>query len=252
MIPLMGERPAEGQEQEQRLRLSLGALHFLVIVAFTWARIVRDGALLSRMSVEWVPYLTVAVLAATAAITPLVGWLTRRRDPFRAFARVAIVTGISLLLWELLLRDKRPWSAAVLYVWVGAYGPLLVAQFWVLTHSALDPQQARRMIGTVGALGILGGAVSGLLATGFAASLTLAEVLGLTAVVHLCAGALALALTARSGCAPPSPSRRSRRRHCGPWPCSARTAIRVCWPWSSCSAPSPAASSTTSSSSRCR
>ena len=197
MIPLMGERPAEGQEQEQRLRLSLGALHFLVIVAFTWARIVRDGALLSRMSVEWVPYLTVAVLAATAAITPLVGWLTRRRDPFRAFARVAIVTGISLLLWELLLRDKRPWSAAVLYVWVGAYGPLLVAQFWVLTHSALDPQQARRMIGTVGALGILGGAVSGLLATGFAASLTLAEVLGLTAVVHLCAGALALALTAQ-------------------------------------------------------
>ncbi|HTV01608.1 MAG TPA: hypothetical protein VMF13_13755 [Luteitalea sp.] len=188
------EPKPEGGDRETRLRWSLGVLHFLVIAAFTWARIVRDGALLSRMSVEWVPYLTVAVLLATAAVTPLVARLTRHRDPFRAFARVAVVTGVTLLLWELLLRDRSSWSAAALYVWVGAYGPLLVAQFWVLTYSALDPQQARRHIGFVGALGILGGAVSGLMATGFTASLTLAEVLGLTAVTHLGAGALALGL----------------------------------------------------------
>ena len=190
MMSAMEPKP-EG-DREKRLRWSLGVLHFLVIAAFTWARIVRDGALLSRMSVEWVPYLTVVVLGATAAVTPLIGWLTRHRDPFRAFARVAIVTGVSLLLWELLLRDDSSWSAAALYVWVGAYGPLLVAQFWVLTYNAFDPQQARRHIGFVGALGILGGAVSGLLATGFTASLSLAEVLGLTAVTHLGAGALAL------------------------------------------------------------
>ena len=48
--------------REWRVRWSLGFLHFLVIAAFTWARIVRDGALLSRVPVEWVPWLTAAVL----------------------------------------------------------------------------------------------------------------------------------------------------------------------------------------------
>ncbi len=186
--------PRREPDREQRLRWSLGALHFLVISAFTWARIVRDGSLLSRVSVEWVPYLTVAVLVGTALITPVVGWLTRGRDALHAFARVAIATGVSLLVWETLLRDQRAWSAAALYVWVGAYGPLLVAQFWLLVHGMLDARQARRHIGWVGAFGILGGVFSGLLATGFASSLSLRELLGLTAVTHLGAGALALGL----------------------------------------------------------
>ncbi len=189
-------------EGEHRLRWSLGALHFLVISAFTWARIVRDGSLLSRVSVEWIPYLTVAVLVCTALITPVVGWMTRGRDALRAFARVAVVTGVSLLVWEALLRDQRGWTAAALYVWVGAYGPLLVAQFWLVVHGMLDARQARSHIGWIGACGILGGVFSGLVATGMAASLSLREVLGLTAVAHLGAGALALASTSATGVTP--------------------------------------------------
>ena len=194
-MPNMEER--QDVDRERQLRWTLGALHFLVIAAFTWARIVRDGSLLSRLSVEWVPYLTVAVLVATALTTHLIGWLTRGRDPLHAFARVAICTGVSLLVWEVLLHDQRAWSAAALYVWVGAYGPLFVAQFWLLVHGMFDAQQARRHIGWVGALGILGGVFSGLIATGLASSLSLREVLGLTAVTHLGAGSLALGLNSR-------------------------------------------------------
>jgi ATP/ADP translocase len=144
-------------DRERKMRWTLGALHFLVIASFTWARIVRDGLLLSRLSVEWVPWLTVAVLVAAGLAAPLLARTTRHLSPVRAFARVAIATGVSLLGWELLLRTRSDWSAMALYVWVGTYGPLLVAQFWIVVHHTLDAEQARAHIGWVGACGILGG-----------------------------------------------------------------------------------------------
>lgn len=184
------------ENREWRMRWSLGTLHFLVIAAFTWARIVRDGALLSRVSVEWVPWLTAAVLVATGVATPLIARATRHLTAVRAFARVAIATGVSLLVWELLLRTKSEWSALALYVWVGAYGPLLVAQFWILVHQSLDAEQARAHIGWVGACGILGGVASGLVATLVTRAVGRDDLLGLTALAQLGAGALALGQTA--------------------------------------------------------
>ncbi len=184
------------ENREWRVRWSLGLLHFLVIAAFTWARIVRDGALLSRVSVEWVPWLTGAVLVATGLATPLIARATRHLTPVRAFARVAIATGVSLLIWELLLRTKTEWSALALYVWVGAYGPLLVAQFWILVHQSLDAEQARAHIGWVGACGILGGVAAGLVATLVTRAVGRDDLLGLTAIAQLGAGALALGQTA--------------------------------------------------------
>lgn len=179
-------------DREWRTRWSLGVLHFLVIAAFTWARIVRDGVLLSRLPVEWVPWLTVAVLVATAAATPAIARITRRRSPSLAFAHVAIVTGVTLFGWELLLRSRSTWSVVALYVWVGAYGPLLVAQFWLVVHASLDAERARRHIGWVGAAGILGGVASGLAATLLTQRIGFDELLGLTAMAHLAVGALAL------------------------------------------------------------
>ncbi|WP_157898792.1 hypothetical protein [Luteitalea pratensis] len=190
----MDGRPDD--DREWQIRWSLGSLHFLVIVAFTWARIVRDGTLLSRVHVEWIPWLTGVVLVVTGLFTPLLGRFTRSRTPARAFAGVAMATGVSLLAWELLLRTRSAWSAMALYVWVGAYGPLLVAQFWLLVHQSLDGEQARRHIGWIGALGILGGIASGLTATLIMRSISLDELLGLTAVAQLAAGAIALGRTA--------------------------------------------------------
>jgi ATP/ADP translocase len=197
MIRGMDGRP--DNDREWRIRWSLGSLHFLVIVAFTWARIVRDGTLLSRVQVEWIPWLTGAVLLATGLLTPLLGRFTRIRTPARAFAGVTIATGVSLLAWEL-LQTRSAWSAMALYVWVGAYGPLLVAQFWLLVQQSLDAEQARRHIGWIGAFGILGGIASGLTATLITRSISLDELLGLTAVAQLAAGALAMGRAA-----PPAP-----------------------------------------------
>jgi len=179
----MASPPAPSRDA--RLRWTLGLLHFLVILAFTWARVVRDGVLLSRIEVTWVPWLTVAVLIATAAVTPLFGLVARSRDPFVAFSRVMLATGGSLLVAHLGVGDADRWRAALLYVWVGAYGPLLVAQFWLLVHARLHAEDARRMIGTIGALGIVGGAVGGMVISTFADMLPLPRWLTLTALVHL-------------------------------------------------------------------
>lgn len=187
--------------RDASLRWTLGGLHFLVILAFTWARVVRDGVLLSRIDVTWVPWLTVAVLVATAVLTPVVTVLARAQDPFVAFARLTIVTGVSLVLAHLGVGFGDQWQAAVLYVWVGAYGPLLVAQFWLLVHARLHAAAARRMIGTIGALGIVGGAVGGMVVSTFAPMLPLPRWLTVTAIVHGAAAAAALAMRSRDGVA---------------------------------------------------
>ncbi|BCS31956.2 hypothetical protein TBR22_A11600 [Luteitalea sp. TBR-22] len=171
--------------------VSLAVLHGLVIAAFTWARIARDGALLSRVAVEWVPWLTVLILAVTVLASPLVAWMARQ-DPARAFVRLAVATGLSLVAWEWLLRRSEAWSALVLYVWVGAYGPVLVAQFWVLVQARLDPRQARQHIGWIGAAGIVGGIVAGLLASVMASRAGLGDLVGLTVLAHLGAGTIAM------------------------------------------------------------
>lgn len=180
--------------RDATLRWTLGGIHFLVILAFTWARVVRDGVLLSRIDVSWVPWLTVAILAATAALTPAIAWLARASAPGVAFARVSLATGASLVVAHLAVGESAQWRAAVLYVWVGAYGPLLVAQFWLLVHARLRADEARRMIGAIGALGIVGGATGGLVMSSLAGTLPLEQWLALTALVHGLAGAGAMAL----------------------------------------------------------
>ena len=132
-------------DREWEIRWSLGSLHFLVIAAFTWARIVRDGALLSRVPVEWVPWLTVAVLVATG----LADAAARTRHAAAALRRARSPAWPSrpasrCSAGNCCCGPGATWSAMALYVWVGAYGPLLVAQFWLLVHQSLDAEQARR------------------------------------------------------------------------------------------------------------
>src|SRR5262245_51942194 len=149
------------ERDEAPLVGSLCLLHFLVICAFTLARVARDALLLSRLPVQYLPYITLGLAAWTAVTAFAFGRLTAGKATHRALGWALGGTGASLLLFLLWFRADDETAAVAFYAWTGAYGPLLVAEFWSLANERVNPRQARRLFGMIGAGGILGGVAGG-------------------------------------------------------------------------------------------
>lgn len=170
---------------EVHLVWSLSLLHFLVILAFTLARIARDGLLLSTLSVEYLPYISVGLAFWTALAVRLFDRLSAGVSSARVLSRAALLTGLSVALFSVWFRENGPTAAIVFYLWVSAYGVLLVAQFWIVANEQLHPGRARRLIGLIGAAGILGGIVAGLVAVALGPVLSPSSGLLLIVAAHL-------------------------------------------------------------------
>jgi len=144
------------REDERRLALAFALTYFLIIAAFTVAKIARDSLFLAELPANYLPY----VYLGLALLSGLAAAALGKFHTANAQQRLSIVlgiTGFSLLLFTLwFLRD--PGTAAItFYLWTGIYGVVLVAEFWLLANERIDSRQARRLFGPIGAAGILGG-----------------------------------------------------------------------------------------------
>src|SRR5262249_57560168 len=71
-------RVAEVREGEGRIVIALAGLNFLIVLAYTLARVARDGLLLSRLPARGLPYVYVALAAFTLLVSAGAGRLTGR------------------------------------------------------------------------------------------------------------------------------------------------------------------------------
>jgi Cyclic nucleotide-binding domain/HEAT repeats len=190
MVGGLARRALPAIEREELEPLArLGGLFFLVILAFTLARVARDGFFLSRVPVHYLPYVSLALAAATAVFALVLEWLSRGLSSSRTLALLALFTGLSLVSFGDWLGEGGSAAPVVFYVWVGVYGPLLVSEFWSTANEELDARQARRLFSVIGALGVLGGLSAGALASG-ASGMTPAAALGWAAVAQVGVAAL--------------------------------------------------------------
>jgi HEAT repeat protein len=187
---------------EGRLVIALGILNFLVILAFTLARVARDGFLLSHLQARKLPYVSVGLALFMLLVSASAGWLTRRASAGRGLARISLITGLSLLGFSLWFRVGGAGAAVAFYLWTGAYGLLLISQFWNLANEQIDPRQAKRLFGLIGAGGIVGGLAAGASASLAAHLLAPADLLVAIALLHVLAAIAGLRFT------PPSPDGR--------------------------------------------
>src|SRR5262245_60704845 len=118
------ERVAQVRKGEWRLVLVLAALNFLVILAFTLARVARDGFLLSHLAARRLPYVSMALAVFMLLVSASTGWLTRGVAAGRGLARLCLITGLSLLGFSLWFRVGGAAAAVAFYLWTGAYGLL--------------------------------------------------------------------------------------------------------------------------------
>jgi AAA family ATP:ADP antiporter len=129
----------------------------LLITAHTALETARDALILTRLPSNALGIVYVAV--ATCALPAV--WLASRAavrfGPQRALGG-GLVTAAVLLIGLFLLPMNRATAVAV-YVTSGLVGAVLVPLFWNVVASTFNMSQARRLLGIVGAAGVLGGAL---------------------------------------------------------------------------------------------
>ena len=174
--------------RELQTALWLGAALLTVTSSYTLVKTVRDSLFLSMLPATWLPWVYILVGIATLAVSLLVGRLTQWLSPRQSLVGSVLAAAAGLVLCIFIVWDSYTWMPAIFYLYVNAYGLIVVSQFWLYTNSRSDPRAMKRMGGVVGAGAILGGIVGGVLAS------TLGGWVPLRWLIAAGAGLLALSL----------------------------------------------------------
>jgi AAA family ATP:ADP antiporter len=181
--------------------------HFVLIAAITIAKTARDSLFLSDLPVQYLPYVFFGLAIWTAIATYLFGRFTASQPTHIVLARSNLIIAASLFLFAAWFWAAPGAPAVAFYIWLGAYGVLAVAQFWILVDERINPRQARRLFTVVAAGGILGGVFGGALAVVEGQLGAPQWLLVIAAALHLLAYPLARQSGRRMEEAPPDPRR---------------------------------------------
>jgi AAA family ATP:ADP antiporter len=129
----------------------------LLITAHTALETARDALVLTRL-----PSAQLAVVYVAVAVCVLPAVALASRAAVRFGARRALGGGLvtaACLLVALFAAPMNSITAVAVYVTSGLIGAVLVPLYWNLLATIFNVAQARRMLGLVGAAGVLGGAL---------------------------------------------------------------------------------------------
>ena len=153
------------EARELRRALWLGAALMTVTSSYTLVKTVRDSLFLSMLPATWLPWVYILVGIVTLAVPVLFGRLTLWLSPRLSLVGSVLTAAAGLLLCTFVVWDSYTWAPAMFYLYVNAYGLIVVSQFWLYANRRSDPREMKRMGGVVGGGAILGGIVGGVLAS---------------------------------------------------------------------------------------
>ena len=150
--------------EEAGIAFSLFFFSFLMGTFQFAGKVVRQATFIDTWGAERLPYVYLLVALVAIPVLPLYGLLAERvpRAMAVVVTNLAIVAGLVLFAW--LFGAGGRWVAIAYYVWMALASVLLLSQFWSYTNMRLDPRQARRLFGFIGAGALLGGVAGGQLA----------------------------------------------------------------------------------------
>ncbi len=152
------------ENEGQKSFLMFGYI-FLIIASLMIVKPVRNSLFLVEFGVAKLPY----VFILTALFAALLAWLYSRFTRTVRFNYTIVSTLLisiaSLFLFWLLFRlgYRGAWLLYAFYIWVGIFGLITSAQFWLLSNFVFDAREARRLFGFIGAGAISGGIAGGYL-----------------------------------------------------------------------------------------
>ncbi len=158
-------------ERDEASTLILSFCYFLLLLASYYIlRPVRDG-LVAGTGMDQVKFLSVIVLAAMLALTPLFGTLMARVPRYKLLPAIYAFAVANLLLFALAFTrpEYAVWSTRIFYIWVTVFNLFVISVFWSFMADIWNAEQGRRLFGTIAAGGSLGGLLGPMLAQNFAA-----------------------------------------------------------------------------------
>lgn len=153
-------RPGEGT-----LCCLLFVIHFLLLAFQYTSKAVRQATYIDVWGSEQLPFVYLLIAVVSYPVLHLYGYLVSRYEQQRLLVASALLVAATLgAFWWLFALDAR-WVSAAFYVWVSIVGILLVSQFWSFASHRLNPRQAKRLFGFIGAGGLLGSIAGGQMAS---------------------------------------------------------------------------------------
>lgn len=174
--------------REARTVALLAVYNFLVMCAFAVVKPVRNALLLEHLGPSWLPVGSIGTAVVTGAVVFVAGWLASRvRERNRVFVTTLALL-LNLLMFRWLFWVGGAWVALAFYIWAGLFSNVLFTQFRLIAGNQFTPREAKRLLGWVGA----GGIVGAILGPGVAYSAV--GVVGAENVIYASAGLLVLCL----------------------------------------------------------
>lgn len=149
----------------------------------------REAYFLHTQGIEQVAKVHVAVALTTFATVQVYAWLARRFNGRQlAVWLYASFVMCVMALWSALSRGAHDTHATqfawALYIWVSVFSVFAVTLFWSLAHDIFTPDEGSRCYGLIGAAGIMGAFIGGVITS------LLVSRLGLTNLFLVSAGLL--------------------------------------------------------------
>ena len=141
--------------------LLLASCLFLQLTFQITAKTVRQSTFIDSLGAENLPLVYLLVALCSYPFLRLYNRLSDRMPLKRLIVGTNLLIAAALLGFWALMRGGWPWVSVVFYVLISIIFGLVTAQFWSLATHLLDPRQAKRLFGLIGAGGLLGGILGG-------------------------------------------------------------------------------------------
>ncbi len=143
-----------------------GWMFFLLLClvgSFITGRIIRDSLFLDVPDMKAkLPMIYVATSFAVAALTALVQRMNRYMSR-TSFMSVGCVFMIGTLIGARIIVERHlEWFPYAFYVWVDAFGSIMVLQYWTFANEIFNSREAKRLFAVIGGGGVVANIIVGL------------------------------------------------------------------------------------------
>lgn len=171
---------------------------FTVVGAISVGRSLRDALVLSHHDTSSIPWLYLAQAAVVAAISTVYARFADEVRKDRMATGTGLLLAVVLVGFRALLTTGQGWVHYGLYVGIEVMAAIAIIQFWNLANEALDPREAKRLFGLIGAGGTVATIVMGSLLSSLGNRLAAEELVWLCAALMAATAALARAIGRRA------------------------------------------------------
>ena len=139
----------------------LFACLFLLLTFQITTKTVRQSTFIDSLGAEMLPLVYLLVAICSYPFLRLYSRLADRMQLKRLIIGTSLTVALTLMGFWALMRTGWPWVSVLFYVMISITFGLVTTQFWSFATHLLDPRQAKRLFGLIGAGGLLGGILGG-------------------------------------------------------------------------------------------